>query len=308
MRGVVGATLLLVTACGGEVAVAPPTELEKACADQAAAQCEKEDECSNGRATRDSSSLSACARPISTHCLRRANAEGLNEGVVHVTTCARNLRRLSCDDFASVNWPGCFAAGTKLNGEACLWGDQCESRFCDIPNFAQGNHCGRCVALPGDGDPCTIGCEFGNLPAGLACVPDSTGVSRCTPFGKEGDSCETIRCETTFICVFDQPSGQRTCQVPSAGPGDPCDPVVGPYCDTRLGLLACDTRTGTCVPPPMLGEGEGVFFIPDGSTCPVNPQTAPPNSGRFCEFPAICEHAPGATTGTCTIVGTDYCP
>jgi hypothetical protein len=335
-RGVVVALLLLAVACGREVTVAPPSELERACSDQATAQCEKEHECLYRGTPGDSASLSACIRALSTHCLRRSNSEGLNEGVTQVATCTRNLRHLSCDDFASLNWPGCFVPGTKLDGEACLWGDQCESYFCNIPNFAQGNHCGLCVSLPGNGEPCRVGCEGGNLPAGLACVPDSTGLSRCTPYGKEGDSCETVPCETTFICVFDEASGRSTCRVPSAGPGEPCDSTVGPFCDTRRGLLACDGRTGNCVPPVLVGEGkecgprsDGTFadcadptsctrnprtevgvcvsFIPDGSTCPVSPQSAPPNSAGFCEFPAICEHVAGASTGTCRIVGTDYC-
>jgi hypothetical protein len=166
----------------------------------------------------------------------------------------------------------------------------------------------------------------------LACVADSTGVTRCVPFGTEGDSCDTARCETNLVCASADASEPRLCRVPSAGPGDACDEGLGPFCDTRRRIF-CDRSSGKCVAPRTVGPEEqcgalddGTFadcdvrtfcrrnartdptgvcaalFIPDGSECQVDSSGSPD-----CEFPAICAHALGATTGTRRLVGTEYC-
>jgi hypothetical protein len=231
-----------------------------------------------------------------------------------------------------------FPPGLKKDGETCLWYEQCESGLCDIPNYATGNHCGTCAPAVGGGEVCTIGCGLNADPSGhhLTCVPDTSGVARCVPLGTEGDRCDAVGCEPGFFCKFDEVSGTRSCH-PAAGVGDACTSNNG-FCDAHDTLL-CSSSTGTCVPPRVVGEGElcGMIesppyftvcdeatscdldfriamtaicrpaFIPDGSACPVDPSTAPSTRARLCEFPAICTHAPVEDTGTCRIVGTDYC-
>jgi hypothetical protein len=323
--------LLAVVACGGEVS-RPPAPLEKAAADYATARCEKTAECAGAGATPDSTTIATCVQFFTQHQIRRSALEGLREGVEELTTCARSIRSQACDEFLSGNWPGCFGHGTKKNGETCLWDEQCESGFCGAHNLAIDEHCGTCSPHPQEADPCAVDCGLlFDLPHGLTCALDATGVGQCVPLGLEGASCDSGKCETDLICT--PPSDPaKSCSVPSAGPGDACDLHVGPFCDTRRGIY-CNLNTHTCVLPRVVGEGNTcgwaddasllecdartfcsrssgtdptgtcvARFLPDGSECQAG-NWAPPQ----CAFPAICARAPGATTGTCRVVGTDYC-
>jgi hypothetical protein len=109
-RGV-AAPLLLAVACGGDVAAPPVSDLEKACADYASAQCEKDDECRNGQATQDSTRVRSCARFETAHCLRRSTFEGLNEKEDQIAACSASIRKLDCTQFISGVWPNCFPQG-----------------------------------------------------------------------------------------------------------------------------------------------------------------------------------------------------
>lgn len=321
---------LAIVACGGEVS-RPLSPLEKAAADYASARCEKEAGCASDGAAADAASIETCVQVFTQHQLRRSALEGLSEGVQELTACASSIRSQACDEFLTGNTPGCFGPGTKKNGETCVWDEQCESGFCGAHNLAIDEHCGTCSPHPQETDPCVSDCGLAfDLPHGVSCALDATGVGQCVPLGSSGASCDSVRCETNLICT--PPGGSaKNCSVPSAGPGEACDVSVGPFCDTRRDIY-CNSNTHTCALPRIVGEGETcgaagdgslvecdartscsraagmdptgtcvARFLPDGSECPAG--SAP----QQCEFPAICARASGTSTGTCRVVGTDFC-
>lgn len=280
----------------------------------------------------DSSATETCIQLFTEHQLRRSALDGLSEGVQELTTCARNMAAQACDDFLTGNTPGCFAPGAENDGETCLWDEQCQSGYCDLPNLAIGEHCGTCSPHLSAGDPCLNRCGLlFDLPHGLACALDTTGAGQCVPLGSEGTSCDSVRCETNLICT-PASNSTRTCSVPSATFGEACDPQLGPFCDTRRGIY-CNPNTHSCDLPRIVGEGETcgatgdgsltacdartscgrvastdptgtciALFLADGSACQVGS-----SGSSHCEFPAVCAHAAGTSAGTCQVVATDYC-
>lgn len=321
--------LLTAVACGGEVSHAE-SPLEKAAAHKATARCEKRAQCAGAGATLDPAATETCIQVQTDHQLRRSATEGLPEDVQMLTACARSTEVQTCDDYLTGNTPGCSVHGTKTNGQTCLWDEQCQSGFCT--GSALNDHCGTCSPQPAAGDPCVSDCGLlFQLPLGVVCVSDTAGARQCVPLGSAGTSCDSAPCETDLICT---PSGgsTKTCSVPSTTFGDACS-TQGPFCDSRRGLY-CNSGTHSCELPRTVSEGETcgapgdgslvlcdartycsraaptdptgtcvAASLPDGFQCQAG-SSAPPQ----CEFPAICAHAPGTSTGTCQIVDTEsYC-
>lgn len=320
--------LLTVAACGGVVS-RPQSALEKAATDYATAECEKEAVCADGGATRDSATIETCVKFFTKHQLRRSALGGLNEGVEQLTARARSISNQTCGDFLTEQSPGCMGPGTKNNGDQCIWDEQCQTGFCGEPDLGIGERCKTCHPRPTQAAPCVSDCGLlFDRPHGLVCVGDAKRPRQCVPLGSEGASCKSVECETNLICT---PPGDSapTCSIPSATLGDPCDAQFGPFCDTRRGIY-CNANTHLCDLPRTVGEGETcgpsgdgsavacdartfcrravasdprgtcvARFLPDGAAC--NSSASP-----RCEFPAICEHAPGTSVGTCRVFGTDH--
>ena len=327
MKNGVIATLWLAVACGGHVSSVQPEDYQKACADFANSACERSLDCSSPTGTATPSDVATCVRISTAHCTRRALAKRPVAPASALSACAAAIRSMTCDEYGAQN--GCPYPGPLADGDPCLNPDECASGSCDLPGVnAASSLCGRCRAAPKEGDPCTTGC--GSAPD-LLCYPDSTGAGHCGRMPGDGEACGNGPCQDGLICY------QGRCVATTALPGDPCDPSAGVYCDTWRSDY-CDPLTSTCQRPASAGLGEpcGVLadrtyatcassggyclyasptdrtgtctaFLADGAPCTI--PTSPTDLARLprCESPAICARALGETTGTCQIVGSDYC-
>ena len=324
MKRVVAATLGLAIACGGEVSSSVPTDYQKACADSAEVGCEKSLACSSPTGMAAPGDLATCIRVSTEHCARRALAKRPVAPASALRACAAVDRSSTCDEYGAQN--GCSYQGTLKNGEPCLFTDECASDFCDFTGVLDASSlCGRCAPAPKEGDPCTISC---GPDLDLLCYPDSTGAGHCRRMPGEGEACGNGPCRDGLDCYEDR------CVATTALPGEPCDPDAGVFCDIwRVNF--CHPDTGTCQPPISVGPGEPCRqadgttaacsdgnclyvsptdrtgtctpFLADGAPCAA--PTSPRDAAQVprCEYPAICAHALGETTGTCRIVGIDYC-
>jgi hypothetical protein len=206
--------------------------------------------------------------------------------------CSGAVAAMTCDDFNSgVEAEACvFKPGSRVEGQACTNGAQCQTHLCKIPKNAS---CGVCAA---------------KVPVGGACASNSECVSgsrckgqTCTPEVGVGATCggTVAACAYPNICL-------GTCTKPLPV-GAPCDPMID-ACDYGIGA-ACDPQSSTCKALVKLaspgqpcgtidgsqvecvGFGSCGFDTPDATmgTCYApSADGAPCDDVRSCLWPATC--------------------
>jgi hypothetical protein len=210
-------------------------------------------------------------------------APGSARTVDGTLACADAWRALACED----NNPECAFDGTLPDGEDCVTGIQCASRYCT----GGRDSCGTCMPTAELGEPCddTLGpqCEpglychgtdrvcvlltgpvVGGLEVGEECDPtrsdcypnlclsDTAGVYSCQPYPTLGEDCSHTYscaygdsyCDPSFVCLA-LPAVNQFCGV-DAGTGAEQWCAEGLVCDPSFVPAIC------LAAPAAPGQGE----------------------------------------------------
>ena len=191
----------------------------QACADWAAARCQRYDACSDALYNQiHYGSEAACVTASVQTCAIGLAATGTAATAETFEACAQALPTESCADFLGDNPVSACAAlaGTLAIGAPCIGSSQCQSTYCAIPQYAT---CGVCAAVPAAGSPCVVTAECGAR-GGLACAE---GV--CVAYGGANASCSgAAPCGIGFDCVGAKKTAPGTCQPTVTTVGATCVP------------------------------------------------------------------------------------
>jgi hypothetical protein len=297
-----------------------PVGDDQACADLAAANCTKLDQCVFNGTTIRYGGASTCQARQKQACLTRLDATGTGNSSMDVELCVSQVPSASCDDFDLGNIPECQARiGTLPNSSPCTFDGQCQGSSCAL---FTGTTCGTCAPASYAGEPCTtISCSHG-----FVC----NSAQQCQPRGDVGSPCDTDHpCGPMAFCVI--PAGTSgTCEIAGNTIGAHCDPQhqSASGCDFNAGLY-CDGSTDTCLAVTYATAGApcgtvnhavvkctyaSTCFGAQGTTpgiCIANAADLMPCDtavGPACVPPAICATGgPSATSGTCQLPGSIAC-
>jgi len=249
-----------------------------ACLEYVLGFCEYNARCGGGP-----ESIIPCFENVMDSCPDVLFAPGSARTVAGTFACADEWRALACE----VNNPECALDGTLPDGEACVTGIQCASRYCT----GSPDSCGTCMPTAELGEPCedSLGpqCEpglychgtdrvcvvltgpvVGGLEIGEECDPtrsdcypnlclsDAAGAYSCEPYPTLGEDCSR-----TYSCAY----GDSYCD-----PNHVCMalPAVNQFCgiDASTGAeqwcaegLVCDLSfvPAICLATPAApGQGE----------------------------------------------------
>jgi hypothetical protein len=261
-----------------------PVSADQACADSAAANCAKLDQCVFNGTTIRYGGASTCQARQKEACLERLGAAGTGNTPNAVELCVSQVPSASCSDFDSGSIPECQAkVGSRSDGAPCTFGGQCASANCAI---VTGTTCGSCTAPNQAGDSCaTTSCS-----QGLFCV---TATHQCQPRGIAGSSCDADHpCGAGLSCVTPSGMASGSCEAAGTSAGVLCDSKrqAAPGCDPNAALY-CDPSTKTCLAVSFATAGE-----PCGS---VNQVIV------ACTNASTCFGAQGQTLGTCIADAVD---
>jgi hypothetical protein len=230
--------------------------------------------------------------------------------------CFDHTEHASCidDQHESIaTYPACLAArrGTRPDGAACYFADECSGGRCDTAGGCPAGTC--CPGTCGTSTRASIGAH---CDARAWCTDDAycDTTATCAPLIAMGGACtSSYTCAAGLVCD----DRSSTCQPPPRA-GEACILINGaPSCST-VGL-SCDTDHQTCVATSRLGGScdggracvhdlvcdNGVCATPvaEGASCALG--TCAP--GLHCDdtrSPPTCR-APGATGDPC--VNIDDC-
>jgi hypothetical protein len=267
-----------------------------ACIAYALAVCRRRAVCNNGAPDN-------CLNNVTLECPDLVFSDGAKRSVEDLTTCAKAYETVPCEDLKHDVVPGCVTPGTRAQGEACAFPSQCQSLDCKMTG-----DCGACAVEAALGESCAaadVECDAytacgasqtciplsGSLAfEGEACMPDHDCFSDyycdgvCRPLPKLGDSCaDAAACADGAYCgagdvCFALPSSGKACGVQIGDDGQPTAADCGPGLTCSLDA---DAKSGTCLPPPELGEP--CFF------------TAGLPSNYACKYPLHCNDAVSPT-------------
>lgn len=245
--------------------------------------CEMSETCQSGLAALTYGSLQTCIERSTLHWESIYSSDGLLFDAKRIQICVDAQRAQNCDDWLAALTPGCGGGGGTLKlGQACIYGSQCASAFCDFPPDRSGL-CGVCAEIPREGARCNR-CAYST---GLSCVAETDGgEAHCVRPRAEGESCDPVFCEPQLFCSWPREAGlPRFCRRATAQLGEFCDTVVGPHCDSATGV-SCDAVAHVCVVPAPALEGEacgqlarGVMTDCKAGTCVVPPESQPTTLG-----------------------------
>lgn len=249
-----------------------------ACLEYVLGFCEYQARCGEGP-----ESTVPCFERIMPSCPDVLFAPGSARTVDGTFACADAWRALACE---ATN-PECAIDGTLPDGEACVTGIQCASRYCT----GTPDTCGTCMPTAELGEPCddSLGpqCEpglychgtdrvcvvltgpvVGGLEIGEECDPsrsdcypnlclgDGTGVYSCEPYPTLGEDCSQTYscaygdsyCDPSFVCLA-LPAVNQLCGVDaSTGAAQWC--AEGLVCDQAWTPPVCLAE------PALPGQGE----------------------------------------------------
>lgn len=278
-------------------------DINKACADQAAAACALRDMCApNYGIAVVYGSMAACQTRTAQACVNALRASGTSNDAAKVEACAAALPSESCTDFYDGNpVAACVpTAGSVANGAACGANGQCTSTYCAL---APHQICGTCAPLPAAGASCQTDDECGR---GLACAtptaPSDGGAptsGTCAQRVADGGSClpGTLPCEAGDTCVG---SNEKTM---TQGTCKPVGKTVGAACDgSRQTMASCDADMGlACIPTAKgsaIGTCQNVTLVGTGATCGAL-GSAPITGFAVCQAGGLCQN------GTCLAPAAD---
>jgi hypothetical protein len=315
-----GAAVVVATACSsnnGEISA------QQACADLAAARCQKMQQCNPQGVVNTYGDLGTCESRQSATCVTNLGAPQTANTPAHTEDCSQAMPGVSCSDFQLGNVPPACQppAGPRDAGSPCSVSAQCKTAFCLIPRTAS---CGECAEQPVVGSSCANnGCG-----PGLLC---DAKTSLCASPVSAGGACDDSSvCGPGLTCIGNTPSASGTCTALATTAGANCDLAdAGTRCDGRLGLycnvpegrvcdrvasagatFACGTIDGGVIDcsagafcQRTGGSRSGVCVAPasEGVAC----DTA---SGPTCSTPSRCVlSSVGGTTGTCETTNPSLC-
>lgn len=295
---------------------------DQACADFAAAQCAKLDQCIVNGTTSRYGGVGICQSRQTQACLTRLAAPDTGNNPTDVELCAQQLPTASCGDFDLGNVPECLAkVGGRADGQRCTFPGQCQSSNCAI---ATGTNCGTCAEANQPGNSCAdASCSHG-----FVCVKDT---QQCQLRGTSSSTCDAAHpCGAGLSCVTASGAQSGTCESAGSSVGTPCDPQrqTAAACDPNLGLY-CDGTTGSCLAVTYAVAGgqcgfvrpivvdctnDSTCFGAQGQTpgrCVANVADGMPcdtQAGPSCLPPAQCvTGSASATAGTCQLPDPAAC-
>jgi hypothetical protein len=209
-----------------------------------------------------------------------------------IKPCLDAIASSPCDEWlGNAVVPACDVPGQLPLASLCATGDQCQSRFCDLP----GSGCGHCAAAPAVNQACVHGYCAPPLvcnPFGTCVVPGRTGTScstrdpcrypltcragTCAPRGASGASCaEDGDCDFDHAVVCVPARGRcisvtvgPSCQVNANNTGVVCS--ASGVCRLDSSCLAAAADDGLCadggplcVPPAFCVGGRCQWPQPD---------------------------------------------
>ncbi|MBK7857977.1 MAG: hypothetical protein IPJ65_04985 [Archangiaceae bacterium] len=269
----------------------------QACAELAAARCDRLGACSATALASRYASMAACIAQVDDECRARKAAAGALETDADVLACAQRYPDAGCTEVVDPGLSPCTAVkGQRAAGADCFFDQQCASGQC-------GNHrqsrelCGTCLASVDAGAECNPDPDHGAICGdGLSCIDGTCqaggGVARL------GESCAS----SSFArCALDTWCDGAVCRPPKHL-GDACSELVE-ECSIVDGLF-CDPDVHRCVAIPVSGAGERCLPIgsPGGALC---------GGGLVCKAGFVCAPAgspgapcgPGPDAGTCNANG-----
>jgi len=296
---------------------------QQACADVAAARCQKMEQCNPQGLINTYGDLSTCETKQSATCVDNLAAPQTANTPSHTEACAQAFPSISCSDNELGNVPPACQppAGPRANGSPCSVPGQCASAYCIIARTAA---CGVCGAAPVVGSSCVNNA----CGPGLLCS-DVTNLC-VAPVASGGSCADNSVCAPGTGCIGNSPTAAGTCLALATTQGAACDPNDGgPRCDGRLGLYCnvpegriCD-RIVNAAPTQECGTVDGgvIDCIAGGfcqrldggrsGTCiaPVgNGLDCDTTDGPTCAVPARCVLSiVGGTSGTCQTTNPAVC-
>lgn len=277
-------------ACGSSSSGAGGPSGDQACADLAAARCERNKQCSTYSFETRYGDDATCLANEKTYCANSLSVPQTARTPALVEQCATAFGTLSCNDWLSNTTPATCQSqsGALANGAACVFNSQCQSTYCNTPD---GFGCGRCSPKPAVGDPCNQTTQ--HCGDSLFCAA-KTGT--CATPAQNGQQCDTDSpCVSGLSCVGITPTSHGTCQPAASSVGATCDPKAetAPTCDPTKGLI-CNSTTKQC---------EAMQFAAPGQPCgAINGVTV------FCVGEGFCTIASGQKQGTCTAASAEGGP
>ncbi len=243
----------------------------QACADLAAAECQKASQCNPWYLAKYFGDLDTCkSRYSMTACTAYLGLNGSSSTAASYEACAAAVSAASCqqwlDGDAALNtclpMPGMLVSGTTCGDPS-----QCQTANC---NFPSGASCGTCGPQSGAGAQCTTD---GQCSSNLRCLGGLCG----TP-GGAGATCSTSApCLNSLACA-----GGR-CAIPAKA-GETCSSTLP--CDGHAGLFC---RNSVC---------QNLQYVSKGQPCN-------PAQGRECGQSGFCKGATSTADGTCLAFATD---
>jgi hypothetical protein len=295
----------------------------QACADIAAARCQKMEQCGPQNILNTYGDVATCESRQSATCVSNLAAPQTANSPAHTEECAQAIPGESCSDFELGNVPPACQppAGPRDAGSPCSVSAQCGTAFCLIPKTSS---CGTCEPAPAVGASCS------NNGCGPGLVCDAKTLLCATPLGAGGSCDDSSACGPGFTCIGNTPAANGTCTAVATAVGANCDLAdAGTRCDGRLGLycnvplgrvceqvgnaaatLACGTIDGGvidctagafCQRPGNSRSGVCIAPASESSACDET-------SGPTCSTPARCVlTTAGGTTGTCITTNPTAC-
>jgi hypothetical protein len=302
------------------------------CADNALAQCERDERC--GRI--DDNTLPLCLTSKSVSCdpvgYSRSVADGrLSYDSMKAADCLNSYSHGSCELTPDV-CNTVFVGLTPADG-GCLVPEDCDpdAGFCDQYDNQCPHRCSHWVKLgQACDDPFAPRCA-----PGLGCeYPDDGGFNRyCIPILQEGQACRSFNaCAADLVCEPGDDGGQQ-CLKQYNSEGQPCGVTNGfPYCQADLFCHqdiptsgtpppgTCERRGGigdacfgygSCLPSlrcsSAIGGGTCLPFIAQGQPCSNNFYGGGEcQDGLYCEKKTSrCSPLPG-DGGDCGNLGSEY--
>jgi hypothetical protein len=215
-----------------------------------------------------------------------------------VAACKAVIEAQSCRQYVDDDGqPECLVAGTRQNGEACSWREQCASRFCST----SGYDCGTCAAAPSEGASCI---EDNDCPDRTVCgCPDGSGACTqplCVRPRNDGEACSIgTPCGYGLNCLID-----GRCHAAPNQANSPCSPADGVQCDVFTQGLVCSnnaclklTAADTCSATTYCRQRNSICDANTGACSAPPTDTGPCADGDSCAFPALC------VAGSCQLPG-----
>jgi hypothetical protein len=295
----------------------------QACADVAAARCQKMQACNPQGIVTTYGDVATCEARQSDTCVTNLGAPQTANTPSRTEECAQAIPGTSCPDYELGNTPPTCQppSGPRDAGSPCSVSGQCGTAFCLIEKTAS---CGICAPAPAVGASCVnSGCG-----PGLVC---DSATQLCAAPVASGE-----RCDDSSVCT-----PGLTCIVAAGADGGTCVPLattVGAYCDVADGGTRCDGRLGLYCNVPegrvcdRVATAAATFACGtiDGGVidCSAGAFCQRPGSSRsgICVVPAVeggsCDTADGptcstparcvlgtvgGTTGTCTTTNPAVC-